>query len=226
MRLSGHLMFKPDRGPGFKKAHKLSTLILDLPKHKSLPYYYLNMLERELGPWSNLAVPMFGVHVTVIRSNGDRFDEAKLHALNSQPMTVIVDPTKLERTPWSGANPGFWTMSIVSEELENLRAKLGVKPIFPYRPHLTVARENLSFFMHVRWPADPLKAAKNALNLIPARGGNIGLQQDLRGFINGFYVNPLSTARELVALVYKHLSFPSRDWEHELLNLFNAKVLS
>lgn len=226
LQLTGHLVFAPDRGENFRKVGKLNTLILDLPHCKGVAYYYLSLIERELGPWCNLSTPMFGNHVTVVRGNGDRFTEAKCKSVVGRELTVTVDPRKLERTPWSGQNSGFWTLEVVSSELQDLRAELNVKPIFPFKPHLTVARENSGFFMHARAPKDVLAAALKCLELNDRGFANQQLQRDLLDFVNGYNVNPLCTSEELMRLVYKHIPFPAlkdqakRPWEFDIVNLF------
>lgn len=227
LQLTGHLVFEPERGPGFKKAGKLKTLILDLPRYYGAALYYKAQIERVLGPWCNLSTPMFGTHVTVVRGNGDRFDEALLRSVIGRPMTVVADPRLLERTPWSGANPGFWTIEVVSPELHDLRKSLKVKEIFTYRPHLTVARENSGFFMHAEAPQDPLEVASQCMRLNSKRKGkqllgNQQLQRELRDFVHGYRVNPLCTGEELMRLVYRHIAYPNpnKPWELDIVNLF------
>ena len=226
LKLTGRLVFEPDRGPGFKKAGKLKTLILDLPHCRGIAHFYLNLIERELGPWCNLAAPMFGTHVTVVRGNGDRFDEAKLRSVVGRELTIMANPQTLERTPWSGSNPGFWTIEVVSRELHKLRADLGIKPIFSYKPHLTVARENLGFFMHARVPNDPLATALRCIELNDRNFANQELQRELRSFVHEYNLNPLCTGESLMRLVYKHIPSPApketakRPWELDIVNLF------
>lgn len=226
LQLTGRLVFAPDRGENFRKVGKRNTLILDLPHCRGVAYYYMTLIERELGPWCNLSVPMFGSHVTVVRGNGDRFAEAKCKSVVGRELTVTVDPRKLERTPWSGSNPGFWTLEVITNELQDLRAELDVKSIFPFKPHLTVARENLGFFMHANVPKDPLATALECLKLNDRDFANQQLQRELLDFVRSYRVNPLCTGEELMHLVYKHIPFPApkgkakRPWEIDIVNLF------
>ena len=233
MKVTGHLVFEPDRGADFRKTGKLKTLILDLPgaKHRALAQYYIRLIEAEHGPWCNLMEPMFGTHITVVRGNGDRFLEADCKRLVGQHVTVTLDPTTLQRTPWSGKNPAFWFIKVVSPELQALRSLMHVKPIFSYDPHLTVAREGVDFFMHVKPPKYPYAVAMAAAELIPGtvrgrkkgearQGGNEALRGELLDFAARMHRDPSCTGLELIKLVHNHIKVPTTDWQRELLNLF------
>lgn len=233
MKVTGTLVFEPDRGADFRKTGKLKTLILDLPgrKHAEIARYYASQITAVLGPWCNLLEPMFGTHITVVRGNGDRFKDAACQSVVGQKLTVTLDPTTLQRTPWSGKNPAFWYMKVVSPELDDLRARLNVKPIFSYDAHLTVARESPDFFMHVRPPKYPVAVALAAAELIPGavrgrkkgearQSGNEELRGELLDFAARAHRDPTCTGHSLMALVYNHVKVPQSDWQRELLNLF------
>jgi hypothetical protein len=223
--LTGQLVFQPKRPKDFRKQNKLDTLVLELRECDDISKYFIKQIVTAHGPWTNLASPMFGMHVTVVRGNGDRFDSSKLAALNGKQLTIAVDPLSLERTPWSKDNPGFWTLRVISPAIEKLRAELGVKPIFPFKPHLTVARESGTFFMHSKDPKNVLIVAKQAASLIPERGGNQQLKQELQAFINAYRVDVSLSAKSLTALIYKYLAFPNKDWEYHILNLFKKETV-
>jgi hypothetical protein len=233
MKVTGNLVFEPDRGADFRKTGKLKTLILDLPgkKHRELARYYAKLIELEHGPWCNLLEPMFGTHITVVRGNGDRFDEERCKQVVNSQITVELDPTTLQRTPWSGKNPAFWYMKVVSPELTNLRKLLQVKPIFSYDAHLTVARESLDFYMHTEPPRYPVAVALAAAELIPGvvrsrkkgearQSGNEALKDELLRFAQRAHRDPFCNGEALQALVYEHVKVPTADWQRELLNLF------
>jgi len=226
--LTGKLVFQPQRPNDFRKQNKLETLVLELRGCNDISKYYIKLIEQELGPWTNLASPMFGMHVTIVRGNSDRFDPKQLAKVSGQEMTVTVDPLTLERTPWSKNNPAFWTMEVKSPKIHQLRVSLGVKPIYDFLPHLTVARENGLFFMHAKLPSDPLKAAKRALELVPGHNsdGNQQLRADLKAFIGSYCVDVSADANRLVSIIHKHVNFPSKDWERAVLNLFKRKTVT
>ena len=131
LKLDGTIIYQPNRGSDFKKKNKINTLIINFPYANDLSRYYIKLIEQELGPWTNLCVPMFGLHVTIIRGNTDLFDSNEFHQYNGKKWSILVDPTSLSRTSWSGKNPAFWTMNVQSKEINNFRKN--VKPIYPFK---------------------------------------------------------------------------------------------
>lgn len=234
LQLTGRLMFAPERGEGFRKVGKLKTLVLELDGQTGLAHFYRQQVYREYGPWCNLAPPLFGLHVTIIRGHGDKFNHAGLHELSGQQrMTVQADPYGLARTSWAKANPGFWYLPVSSPQIDELRDRFNVKAVFPFAPHLTIGRENPAF-MHAKPPTYPYAVAKQCLQLIPSsqaqrKGdvtGNAQLTVELTSFVNSALINPLFTGEMLMHLIAHHVRLPAqKDWERAILNLFEYKGL-
>lgn len=233
LQLTGHLVFAPDRGENFRKVGKLKTLVLELEGQDGLARFYRQQVYREYGPWCNLAPPLFGLHVTIIRGHGDKFDPAGPQALAGQRLSVLVDPQGLARTPWAKANPGFWYLPVISKQLDELRSRCRVKAVFPFHPHLTIGRENPAF-MHAKPPAYPYAVALRCLELIPSsqqkKGevtGNAQLTAELQAFAASALVNPLCTGDELMQLVARHIRLPAQKaWERAVLAIFEHKELT
>lgn len=132
-KVTGVLRYDPSR-PGFRKSHKLHTLVLEMPRDQ-LDLYYQWFLEKKFGSWYALQRPMFGLHVTVIR--GDEFKKADRSIWGAhcadQEITVEFNPTQL-RKKWQ-----FWSMPVRSKFLEDLRGDFGLPKFHDF--HMTVARE-------------------------------------------------------------------------------------
>lgn len=235
IELNGRLAFAPDRGDGFRKIGKLNTLVLELRGVDSVAHYYRQQVLKEYGPWCNLAPPMFGLHVTVIRGYGDKFDEEQAAAEAGKPLTVYANPEGLARTPWAKKNPGFWYLPVRSKELTKIRQRCATKAVFPYEPHLTIGRESPAF-MHAKARTDVLSTAFKALKLVPdprksgdRETGNQQLIADLVTFLSSWFAtprDPMCTGEELMKLIHRHVKLPvAKAWERQILNLFEYKGL-
>lgn len=237
LQLSGRLAFAPERGADFRKVGKLNTLVLEITGMDAMAHYYREQVAREYGPWCRLAAPLFGLHVTVIRGYGDKFDHRLARAEAGATMTVKVDPRGLARTPWAKRNPGFWYLPVRSKELTALRKRCKVAAEWPFEAHLTIGREQPNF-MHARAPTNLLATAWTAFALIPSsqpkeRGavtGNQQLKAELETFIAAYHARPRSpmcTSEELMKLISRHITLPVRKhWEQAILNLFKYEGLT
>lgn len=231
LTLTGNLVVNPQRPGDFRKKHKLKTVVVEF-NCRGLPLYYINQLHREFGPWLNLAPPMFGLHVTIVKGT-ETFNEPAALKLQGQ-VKLIIDPTTLARTDWSRDIAGFWTMKVAGSEVKALRSLMAVKQDrYGMTPHLTVARENGVFFMPAQTPKQAeLKGLINEmLTMIPQRGGNQWLVADLLR-VKKLNALQLLTGEELIVLVHKHLNFPTfrkaadggrENWEQEVLQLFKKE---
>lgn len=214
LKLTGPLVFNPPR-PGFKKAFKLNTVLVDLPVD-DLGRYYIKQLEHEYGPWLNIAQPMFGLHVTIIKGF-EPFDHKALAHLQGQRITLYADPTKLEHT-----GNGFWSIPVHEELPLKLREQLNVTPKGEYKPHLTVARASDIFSMQThKVPYGELLPLVAKLHQVA--GGQHPhvsmLQRDLAHFAV-LLQHRLVSYYDLFKLVYSHVNNPNLvPWKQELLSL-------
>lgn len=84
---------------------------------------------------------MFGTHVTVVRPQEVNLEHAAWLKYQGQELTFFYAPEMLERH-WE-----FWSLSVFSTELVNIRRELGLRTDF--RLHMTVGRQ-------FEWQSRPL----------------------------------------------------------------------
>lgn len=128
---SGKLLYDPVR-QNLKRTDQSHTLILDLPS-EDLAEYYQWFLKKQYGEKFKLQSPMFGTHVTVIRPQEVNLEHYAWLKYHNQKLTVSYSPDMLERH-WE-----FWSLTIFSTELVNIRREFGLRTDF--RLHMTVGRQ-------------------------------------------------------------------------------------
>lgn len=234
MLLKGIITVNPPRPEDFRKVHKLNTVVLELKCRDTAPYF-IDLLQREHGPWLRLAPPMFGLHVTLVKGT-EKFDLQRAKQLEGRELALEADISTLERTEWSGDRPGFWCINVNRKPVDQLRKQLAVKTdAYGLIPHVTVAREQ-EFFMQAKQMsnAEAYRMIYSMLAVIPRaqayRGSNYPLIKDLEQLRS---TPALVTRDNLLGLVARHIPIP-RDreqaypgfntrWEHDLVQLFRRE---
>lgn len=128
--LTGILKYDPWR-PGFKKAHKSRTLIVDFVRD-DFDLYYQWFLKKRFGTWFEIQRPMFGKHVTVVRGDEPGFKSREWGKYEGQKISVMVSPC-------INKNYAFWSLPVESNDLMCIRHELGLKKFHNF--HLTIGRE-------------------------------------------------------------------------------------
>lgn len=234
MKLHGIIKVNPERPSDFRKTHKLSTVVLEIPC-KALPLFYIDLLQREFGPWLRLAPPMFGLHVTIVKGT-ETFNKNKAMRFHNHKITLMADPSTLARTEWSLDQPGFWCIGVAEPEVKKLRTSFRVKTdAYGLIPHITVAREQATFMKaKPMTDAEAYQALLRSIELVPTKfqhkGGNFTLLGDLKRLQ---FIPALINRESVMQTVYKHLSVPvERDnfylgfntrWEHDIVRLFGEQ---
>lgn len=225
---SGTIVYDPKRltEEEFKKTHKTRTMIVELGR-TDLDSYYRSILVSRFGPWMNLARPMFGLHLTVVKGNEPvkNMDAWKKHA--GKRVEFEYDPTTLRRTSGftmrvkGNPNPvpfGFWVIDVRSDALIEMRRELGCRESFI--PHLTIAREMSEIRVTPPAAGKLSSIVDRMLELIPERNGNQALEADLRSFRANLKVGLASMdGSELIRRVYANLPHPAAPWENEIVKL-------
>lgn len=127
----GTLLYDPVRD-NLKRTDQSHTLVLDFPS-EDLTDYYQWFLKKQYGEKFKLQSPMFGTHVTVVRPQEVNLEHAAWLKYQGEELTFFYAPEMLERH-WE-----FWSLSVFSTELFNIRRELGLRTDF--RLHMTVARQ-------------------------------------------------------------------------------------
>lgn len=226
LKLQGTLLFAPDRSQDrggnaleFKKKDKVNTLILDLPHLNSLAHYCISLVQSAYGPWYELAPPLFGTHVTIVRGNADKFIPTVLYQFHQTSMTVEADVSTLHpaKLPIKDAAT-FWRIDITSDEPFKLREQAAVKALFEFRPHLTIGRTQPHSRQLRPFTWNPLRIAKRAAKAATGSGNNY-LLKDLKAFVKGFGMPTLATHGDLITMIRRHIIVPSRPWEERILGM-------
>ena len=133
IKTSGKLVYEPNRHE-FKKTHKMRTLIVEL-KRDQIDLYYQWFLTKQFGSWIQMQRPMFGTHVTVVKGN-EQIHPSKMAAwkkYEGKEIDFEYSVEKIERH-WQ-----FWSMTVRSTKLEQIREELGLRPNFRF--HITIGRQ-------------------------------------------------------------------------------------
>lgn len=131
LKTRGKLLYDPVR-KNLKRTDQSHTLILDLPS-EDLAEYYQWFIKKQYGENLKVQSPMFGTHVTVIRPQEVNVEHPAWLKYQDQNLTVSYSPDMLERH-WE-----FWSLTIFSTELVNIRREFGLRTDF--RLHMTVGRQ-------------------------------------------------------------------------------------
>lgn len=129
--VKGTLLYDPVR-EGLKRTDQSHTLILDLPC-EDLAEYYQWFIKKQYGEKFKLQSPMFGTHVTVVRPQEVDLTNENWLKYQGEELTVAYSPENFERH-WE-----FWSLSIFSTDLVNIRRELDLRTDF--RLHMTIGRQ-------------------------------------------------------------------------------------
>ena len=227
VKLTGTLVYDPQR-VGFKKTHKMRTLIA-MVRPGDMAEYYEKLIQKVYGPWAVLHRPMYGYHVTVVSGKEKVTDMSVWKKYEGEQVELSYDIESLQKN-WS-----FWNFRVRCDRFKDIRSELKMNP--DYHFHLTIGRDDTNIIscdrlghrdmrctdMRIiysdRNPVSLQVKISEALAKIPKIGGNQELVKELK-FLKRF---PKLNNEDATQIVKRHIPNPietEKEWEKKVFELF------